>query len=121
MSFNSVHTLKISPPSTLRKDLSGLLHEGLFTDVTFVLEGKYRINAHKAILASRCEMFRNMLSSQMLEANKDEIEIKDTSVDVFRNIINYIYTDQADISDLSMVVNLLVEADKYNLSRLKYL
>ena len=45
--------------------------------------------------------------------------IKDTNPDVFKNIVNYIYTDEVELNDLSMIVNLLIESNKYNLTRLK--
>jgi speckle-type POZ protein len=96
-----------------------MLTDGIFSDVTFILEGDTRIKAHKAILASRCETFKMMLSSHMKEGTSDEIEIKDTNCQVFRNIINYIYTDDVKFEDIAMVVNLLIESNKYNLTRLK--
>lgn len=60
-----------------------------------------------------------MFTSSMQEGLTNEIEIKDTNTDVFRSILNYIYTDEVEFSDLSMVVNLLIESNKYNLIRLK--
>lgn len=119
MSFNSIFTLKLLLPSSLKKDLRGLLDDSLFSDVTFILDNKSQFKAHKAILASRCEVFKNMLMSSMKEGLINEIEIKDTSPDVFKNLINYIYTDEVQLHDITMAVNLLIEANKYNLSRLK--
>lgn len=119
MSFNSVYTLKLMLPPTLRRDMKNMLNDELFSDIIFVLEGKNTIKAHKAILASRCEVFRSMISSSMQEGQKDHIEIKDTNTEVFKHLINYIYTDEVEFTDLSMVVNLLIESNKYNLARLK--
>lgn len=96
-----------------------LMTDGSFSDVSFILEDGSVIKAHKAILASRCEVFKSMLTSAMKEGTKDEIEIKDTNAEVFRNIISYIYTDEVDLTDLSMIINLLIESNKYNLTRLK--
>lgn len=98
---------------------NNLLSDGTFSDLTFILDGGERIKAHKAILASRCDVFKTMLSSAMREGLKDEIEIKDTSPEVFKNIINYIYTDEVELHDISMIVNLLIESNKYCLTRLK--
>lgn len=55
----------------------------------------------------------------MQEGSKTEIEIPDTSAEVFKSILNYIYTDDVEFYDLSLVVNLLIESNKYNLVRLK--
>jgi len=100
-----VHTIQLYPPQTLKKDLKGLLNDELFSDITFVLEDGVKIKAHKAILGSRCEVFKKMLTSEMQESRKDEIEIKDTGSATFKAIINYIYTDEAEFEDLQMVVN----------------
>ena len=60
-----------------------------------------------------------MLMSSMKEGIKNEIDIKDTPTEVFKNLINYIYTDEVEFNDITMAVNLLIEANKYNLTRLK--
>jgi N-acetylneuraminic acid mutarotase len=118
-SFNTVHTIQLLPPSTLRKDLKCMLNDELFADITFVLEESIKIRAHRSILSSRCDVFKSMFLSSMQEGSKDEIEIKDTNAEVFKAIINYIYTDDVEFDDLSMVANILVESNKYNLIRLK--
>lgn len=96
-----------------------MLNDELFSDITFLLEDSIKIRAHRSILASRCDVFKSMFLSSMQEGSKDEIEIKDTNAEVFRAIINYIYTDEVEFNDLSMVANILVESNKYNLIRLK--
>jgi len=118
-SFNNVHTIQLLPPSTLKKDMGSLLNDELFSDITLILDDGVEIKAHKAVLASRCEVFKVMLTSQMQEGQKNSIEIKDTQSDVFKAIISFIYTDQAEFEDLNMVVNLLIESSKYGLVRLK--
>lgn len=55
----------------------------------------------------------------MKEASNNEIEIPETSTEVFQNLINFIYTDDVQFQDINMVVNLLIEANKYNLLRLR--
>lgn len=109
--------------------MKSLLNDELFSDVTFVCEDGVKIKAHKAILASRCEVFRNMLTSGMIESRNNDtqddehgsrvIKITDTPSSTFKSIINYIYTDQPEFEDLQMVVNSLIVSDKYALVRLK--
>mmetsp|Transcript_19804 Transcript_19804/g.22117 ORF Transcript_19804/g.22117 Transcript_19804/m.22117 type:complete len:102 (+) Transcript_19804:383-688(+) len=99
--------------------MGSLLNDELFSDITLILDDGVEIKAHKAVLASRCEVFKVMLTSQMQEGQKNSIEIKDTQSDVFKAIISFIYTDQAEFEDLNMVVNLLIESSKYGLVRLK--
>jgi hypothetical protein len=93
-----------------------LLHDPTFSDVTLVLEeGKYQIPAHKCVLSNRCEFFKRMLTSQMRESRENKIVISDTKYEVFINILNFIYTDEILLTDVDTVVNLLIEANKYNL------
>ena len=80
---------------------------------------KREIPAHKNILATRCDVFRTMLNSQMKETKENKIHIEDTRYDVFMALLEYIYSDEIQFSDADMVVALLVEANKYNLARLK--
>jgi len=101
------------------KDLKSLLADELFSDVTLILDNGDRIKAHKAILASRWDFFKSMLTSEMKEGGKNEIEIKDWDSEVFKVIISYIYTDQIEFNDLKMILKILMEANKYGLIRLK--
>ncbi len=54
------------PPSTLAKDLGSMVGDPEFADVRFIAEGK-AIAAHRFILETRCEYFRNMFRSGMAE------------------------------------------------------
>lgn len=73
--------------STLVEDLASMLQDQLFCDVTFVVEN-VRIPAHKAILAARCEQFKAMFTSELMEATSNEITIQDTKADVFKSIFD---------------------------------
>lgn len=70
--------------TTLVDDLASMLEDQLFCDVTFIVENT-RIPAHKAVLAARCERFKAMFTSQLMESNSSEITIQDTKADVFRS------------------------------------
>ena len=85
MSFNNIYTLQIHvPQSSLATDMRLLMKDTTFSDVTFILEdGNHEIPAHKCIVAQRCEVFKNMLTSSMREGREGKIRIMDTKVEIF--------------------------------------
>jgi hypothetical protein len=56
------------PPSTLAKDLGSMVGDPEFADIRFIAEGK-AIAAHRFILETKCEYFKNMFQSGMIEAS----------------------------------------------------
>lgn len=72
-----------------------MLRDPTFADVVFILEkGAFEIRAHKCIIASRCEVFKSMLTSSMKESRENRIEIPDTKYEVFNSLLEYLYTDE---------------------------
>lgn len=72
--------------------MHSLFQDQLFSDVAFNVQG-VQIPAHKAILAARCEQFKAMFTSELREANANEIIISDTRPDVFKGkiVLNSLY------------------------------
>ena len=62
-----------------------------------------------------------MLSSSMKEGHENRINVTDTKPEVFQSILEFIYTDEIILKDIDLVISLLVEANKYGLTRLKSL
>lgn len=55
-SYNDLYFLPINvqvPDSDLSDNFHKMFLEEIFTDVTFVVEGKHRVKAHRCVLASR--------------------------------------------------------------------
>lgn len=92
-----------------------LLDNDLYTDVTFIIEGK-KLKAHRIVLALKCEVFHNMFSSQ-----KDETEftIRDTTFPAFQELLNYIYTNKCNAVSVDTTIRLLGLAEKYGTKELK--
>lgn len=120
-SFNDLYALVFSPVQTetpqLARDLEWLMTQGLLSDVVFEVEGS-RIPAHRCILACRSEHFRAMLTSGMIETSAREIPIVDIAPEVFRCILNYIYTDTVEIKP-ELACDLLIAANRFCLPQLK--
>lgn len=61
-----------------------------------------RLTAHRIILAARCELFRKMLSSDMVEGRTRVVEVTDTSVNGLRAFLKYVqYTPPDEFACLS--------------------
>ncbi len=100
---------------SLSEDFGSLLLDTQSADVTFKL-GKKKIVAHKAILSARSEVFRAMFRSEMKESTTNEVTLKDTDENTFRNFLTYLYTNKSESE--SLTASLLILADKYQIKRL---
>ncbi|XP_065214343.1 speckle-type POZ protein B-like [Planococcus citri] len=110
-----------TPSCTLSDDLSQLLEDQEFCDVTLSVNGQ-QFKAHKNILSARCSVFKAMFKHRMQEANSNRVEITDVKPDVFRELLHYIYTGNVKNTETATFMDLLVAAaDKYDLQNLKFL
>ncbi|XP_054714892.1 uncharacterized protein LOC129224464 [Uloborus diversus] len=97
-----------------------------FADVKFIIKkgkkSKSSILAHKAILAVGSTKFEEMLfgpgSYGMSPKDMLEIEINNVSFGAFRNIVEYLYTDEVYFEDDSLVVETFVTAKNFEIQPL---
>jgi len=99
----------------LEKNL--FLNKQLFSDVTFKIEDKL-IYGHKAIITSRCDVLRAMISGSFSESREKIVEFCDTQFDSFLPIIEFLYTDHAPIDEHEDKLSLLAMANRFGLPRL---
>eukprot|EP00512_Aurantiochytrium_limacinum_P009530 CAMPEP_0171543530 /NCGR_PEP_ID=MMETSP0960-20121227/2984_1 /TAXON_ID=87120 /ORGANISM="Aurantiochytrium limacinum, Strain ATCCMYA-1381" /LENGTH=830 /DNA_ID=CAMNT_0012091213 /DNA_START=307 /DNA_END=2799 /DNA_ORIENTATION=- len=111
-------SINVEPPKLL-SDLSKLIDHEQFSDVTFMVENR-PIRAVRALLAARSEHFRALLFGGMREDAATIIELPDIQYEVFRAVIEYLYTDSVDITS-ELAVPLLIASERYILPRLKSL
>ncbi|KAJ4788141.1 BTB/POZ and MATH domain-containing protein 2 [Rhynchospora pubera] len=111
----------IVPTSDLHQHFGLLLESGEGADVTFEIDEE-AFSAHKYVLAARSPVFRAQLFGSMIENKMDKITIEDMRADVFKIMLQFIYTDmlhsEVEVS-FKMAQHLLVAADRYGLERLK--
>ncbi|XP_059120848.1 speckle-type POZ protein-like [Peromyscus eremicus] len=105
------------PRCTLADELGELWDNSRFTDCCLVVSGQ-EFQAHKAILAARSPVFRAIFQHDMEESRKNRVEITDLEPQVFKSMMDFIYTGTAPDLD-SMADTLLAAADRYGLERLK--
>ncbi|TVU42033.1 hypothetical protein EJB05_08415, partial [Eragrostis curvula] len=115
------------PPSDMAEQLARIYAAGEGTDVTYSVNGVL-FKVHKVVLAMRSPVFREGLFRDMTESTrKNAIEVTDMQPQVFKALLDYIYTDTLSAMDDGQDENhgtirgLLVAADRYRLGRLKLL
>ena len=84
------------PPSSLLHDLKEMLNNKHMSDITFLVEG-IEIHAHK-VLCGRCPVLNAMFNSEMLEGRSTSISIQDVRHTIFLNLLEYLYTDDTQIT-----------------------
>ena len=77
-----------------------------------------RFHLHKVILSSQCEWFQGLFSHNWKENTSNTYSISDISFEAFSCLVEYIYTEDVTLSH-TLVAEVLVLADKFNLQRLK--
>jgi speckle-type POZ protein len=98
--------------------LSRLLIDRKVSDVKIVCDGgDETFECHKAILASRSDVFSAMFEmTGGTESQTGVVKIDDISAKTMKSILAYIYRNHVSEQDIDMP--LLLAADKYNLAEL---
>jgi len=108
------------PPDTFVQDFARLFNNPDMSDVIFVVEGK-KVPAHRFILKVRSEHFRAMFSNGLKESWDNEIVLHDTEYRPFMACLEFIYSGEVQIPDPDFAIELIGEANKLHLARLKAL
>jgi len=106
------------PLSQLQTDYLDLFESATDANVTFVVKGE-RILAHRAILSKRCDYFHRMFASGMQETVDKEVEVKDAEPEVFRGLLQYLYSGAPPKNLAEISLKLIIMADKYGVEQLK--
>ncbi|XP_042911157.1 uncharacterized protein [Parasteatoda tepidariorum] len=101
----------------LQQHLRNMLNEKNYADVKLRADGEVFF-AHKCLLASRSPVFRAMFDREMLESKTNVIDIRDMEAKTLKYFLEYLYTGTVNGMDDKMASNLLVVADKYQVSSL---
>ena len=106
------------PPPSLLDDLRSMVNSQHFSDITFLVED-VPIYAHK-MMCIRCPVLHAMLTGEMMESRASQIPIYDTKAETFLSLLEYLYTDDTDIS-IYNAMDLFQLADRFAVDRLKRL
>ena len=118
MGPNPIQNLPRTPHLKVQSDLLRLLEEATNSDVTFVVQGEH-IKAHKAILLARSEYFENMFRSDVKENETNKVVVPDMEPQVFRAMLQFVYSGLPPTNLAEIALDLLVAADKYCLDEIK--
>jgi len=86
-------------------------------DVTFLVKNT-RIQAHKLVLSTRSKYFERMFDSPLRENESNEIVVPDVEPNVFKAMLEFLYSGlpPRNLTDVSL--ELLTVADKYGMEEL---
>uniref|UniRef100_A0A7E4ZR90 BTB domain-containing protein n=1 Tax=Panagrellus redivivus TaxID=6233 RepID=A0A7E4ZR90_PANRE len=101
----------------LAKQIGDLYLNEDFSDITIVIEG-FKLPAHRNILAQRCEYFKTMFKSGMLESTSKCIKISETPLNGFKIVLKWIYTSNISVSSIDGVLEVLRIAHMYQITEL---
>uniref|UniRef100_UPI00402B4AFA TD and POZ domain-containing protein 1-like n=1 Tax=Arvicanthis niloticus TaxID=61156 RepID=UPI00402B4AFA len=108
----------MDPWHTLADDLRELWEKSLFTDCCLLVAG-HEFRAHKAILAACSLVFRAMFEHEMKKSLTNQVEILDLDPQVFKEMMDFIYTGKAPyLHSHSLATGVLAAADNYSLESL---
>src|SRR5690554_5690715 len=91
-----------------------------FTDCTLIVEGKV-VEAHKAIICTRCDYFRGLLTSGLQESKQSQVLLRDIHFPVFETIRHFLYTHKLQLSGEINLEELVAMSSLYMLEELKHL
>jgi len=117
--LNDIQVLDLSPPSTLTLDWAAYFNSEALSDVTLLVDGS-RFAAHRVVLAARCSYFRCMFEGGMREASAAEVDVPDVPLEVFRKLLEHLYTD-TDAIPSEIALPLFSAADRFGVERLRQL
>eukprot|EP01080_Neovahlkampfia_damariscottae_P012769 gene12769-7043_t len=105
------------------EDSSLSIYEGLcfdekFSDVILQIEEE-NFFAHKAILTTRSEVFKNMFTIGLRETRQKIVLIKGMSVDIFKKLLNFMYSESIENVEMEEILLLYRAADLYDVQTLK--
>ncbi len=114
--------------SQFSRDMHKLILNNLFADTFFEVESKI-VPAHRNVLICRSEYFKAMLTHKFKESNdsnhsqENPIYIKDMTYEVFKELLNYIYTGYVNYKEMPyhVLIGLMKAADEVNLVELQKL
>ncbi len=121
--YHSLVLVQANEAKSLSADVSILLNNPIYSDVTFSVEGR-AIYAHRCILGARCEILEKMLDGPMRESASPTITLPDVSYAAFTALLEYLYTESARVFrevpvDRKCVLELLCVSDQYLVNDLK--
>ena len=117
--ISTSHNISAIQSSSLVNNFKKIWRKEALTDFMLVCEGKI-FPCHKFVLASRSDVFEAMFSHEdTTEVLTGQAIIKDCTPEVLFSFLEFLYTDQLEDMKCFDSCDLMLLADKYNVSGLK--
>ncbi|XP_036612989.1 BTB/POZ domain-containing protein 19 [Trichosurus vulpecula] len=110
-------------PATFRAALRGLLNCARFSDVRFLVgQDRREVLAHRCLLTSRCDYFRQLLGAENPSggASEEPVVLADVPPEAFLMVLEFLYTNSITL-DRRTVLEVLISSLEYGLSELREL
>ncbi|KAI3927479.1 hypothetical protein MKW92_005162 [Papaver armeniacum] len=104
-----------------RSDLVDAFREGIYSDIQVKPGSGPPIRTHKLLLATRSEILKTMLASDLCKAAPDDsISLPEFNYEELETFLEFLYRGELDIEKFQMhYCSLLIAADKYGISHLQ--
>lgn len=108
--LNNLHHLRVYQ-QRMRDDET--LH-----DVVFIVENE-RFPVNRCLVAAASPVLRNMMTNGMKESKQREIPLEEVNVDVWKVVVDYVYTGQMDLVNVENALKLLECAARFHMKELE--
>uniref|UniRef100_A0A7E4UTZ6 BTB domain-containing protein n=1 Tax=Panagrellus redivivus TaxID=6233 RepID=A0A7E4UTZ6_PANRE len=102
----------------LAEEIGELYLKEDFSDVTIVVDGT-ELPAHRMILSQRCPYFKTMFASSMIESTSERIELRETPINGFKSVLQWIYAGEIEFSQMDTALEVHRLSNMYQLNDLK--
>ena len=103
----------------LLRHLKSFLHDGIYSDVQFVVKGE-KIPGHTRIIRTGSPVLDVMFQTDMSEASSRTVVINDVEPKMFRQLLRYLYIGEVpEVGGDDMTEALFIVADKYGVNSLR--
>jgi speckle-type POZ protein len=103
---------------SFEKCYSSLFNDKVLSDFTIEIKGK-QFAVHKTVLAARSSVFRDMFCNVGIdEKNDDKIDLQNIEIEVFEEMLTFVYTGKAPKIE-KYANELLIAEDFYDIKDLK--
>jgi hypothetical protein len=102
-----------------RKTFTSYLDDDRFTDFTLKSSDGKAFKVHRVFLADDSEFFEKMFTTNMREKKKGQAILQSVNSAVLQEVIKFIYTKKANISDPEKAKELLAVAEEFGIFGLK--
>lgn len=105
-------------PHLLRVYLRRMREDESLHDVVFIVENE-RFPAHCCLIAAVSPVLRNMITNGKKEINQRKITLNEVNADVWKAVLNYMYTGRIDVTNVESALKYFKCAKTFQMKELE--